>query len=176
MGAGIDYGMGRTNRDPETGIHYGVIPVNDVCQAWADSSEPQYGEPTCPACGCDVTSDPQELPEGDEETGDYWCADCDEWRMSDECFGETPCSFTYEADGYACEQSGDDTDIFVIRSPYYTLAAYCSPCAPGAGHLRNPTKDGVKTYCFGHDWFDDGRAPYPVFSVATGALVEPTTP
>jgi len=27
-------------------------------------------------------------------------------------------------------------------------------------------------YCFGHDWFEDGKAPYPVYSVETGELVE----
>jgi len=31
--------------------------------------------------------------------------------------------------------------------------------------------EGVKTYCLGADWFENERAPYPVYSVATGELV-----
>lgn len=30
------------NYDSKTGIHYGVIPVNRVLQAWADESEPVF--------------------------------------------------------------------------------------------------------------------------------------
>jgi hypothetical protein len=151
MGPGIDYGMGRTNRDPDTGIHYGVIPENDVGQAWFDSAEPNYGEPTCPKCGNEglVERGDDAAPEYvGVRQGDYWCPTCDRWSDSERCFSESPISFTYEGEGYACEQSGDDSDIFIVKSPYYTLASYCSPCAPGAGHLRNPTKDGVETYCF----------------------------
>jgi hypothetical protein len=34
-----------------------------------------------------------------------------------------------------------------------------------------------KAYCLGHDWFDDGRAPYPVYSVETGEwMQDPRTP
>lgn len=39
MTRGIDYGGGQTNIDHETGIRFGVIPANDVLQAWADSAE-----------------------------------------------------------------------------------------------------------------------------------------
>ena len=46
--------------------------------------------------------------------------------------------FSYTADGYQAEQSADSPDIFITRSPYYTFAHYCSPCAPGAGYLRDP--------------------------------------
>ena len=74
---------------------------------------------------------------------------------------------------YIAEQGNDDHDIFIIKSPYYTLCQFCSPCAPGAGYLMNHTPDGIKAYCFGHDWFDGERAPYPVYSVKTGKLVEP---
>jgi hypothetical protein len=33
MSAGIDYGMGQTNVNHETGIRYGVISQNSVMQA-----------------------------------------------------------------------------------------------------------------------------------------------
>ena len=48
---GIDYGLGRSNVDLANGIRYGVISQNSVLQAWADSAEPDYGEPSCPKCG-----------------------------------------------------------------------------------------------------------------------------
>lgn len=35
---GIDHGLGTTNADHSTGIHYGVISQNEVLQAWADNS------------------------------------------------------------------------------------------------------------------------------------------
>jgi hypothetical protein len=60
----------------------------------------------------------------------------------------------------------------VLKSPYYTYANYCSPCVPGAGNLDDIVEGEVKTYCFGHDWFEEEKAPYPVYSVATGELIE----
>jgi len=137
MSAGIDYGRGQTNIDHETGIRYGVIPVNDVLQAWSDESEPLYPE------------------EGEPED-----------------FGPKydPSHYLYSRQGYVAQQSRDDTDIFIIKSPYYTFARFCSPCAPGAGHLRNYDPDGVKTYCFGNDWFE-GECPYPVYRVDNNECV-----
>ena len=208
--AGIDYGLGQTNIDKDTGIRYGVIPVHDVTQAWCDSSEGYYGDPTCPECGSKV----------EELVGnrDYVCPDCvrkavnnlerdaivamlmdvsiecrDEedddclhealhanimdgtidsddvgvkslW--SDDVWGDEPLSHFLDDGEYKAEQCGDDVDIFIFKSPYYTRAQFCSPCAPGAGYLRSPCENGPKTYCFGPDWFDDYRpCPYPVYRV-----------
>ena len=136
MSTGIDYGYGLTNIDHENGIRYGVIPSGDVLQAWADDSEYVYPEP--------------ESEDEDDNDPDL-CAE--------------PIGFRYESGDYKAHQSGDDTDIFITKSPYYTFARFCSPCAPGAGHLRNYDPDGVKTYCFGADWFEDGECPYPVYRV-----------
>lgn len=178
---GIDYGLGRTNKDSATGIRFGVIPQNDVLQAWADSSEPYYGKPVenleCPDCGEEIAHP--------EKWGDTVQCDCGknvECELPD--FAE-PLSFSYDEDGYHAE-CGQDGDIFITESPYFTYAQFCSPCAPGACYLRNPLDvpfdaqerplggfEDNRAYCFGHDWFEDGRAPYPVYSVATGELVNP---
>lgn len=147
---GIDYGFGSTNIDHETGIRYGVIHSNMVLQAWADDSEP-----------------------------DYPCGECDAWDSDNNTccndFGDCePSSWNYKADGYIATQSGSDCDIFVIKSPFYTYAQFCSPCAPGACYLANPVEPtkGNKCYCFGEDWFDsDEPCPYPIWEVATGKLV-----
>jgi ribosomal protein L37AE/L43A len=173
---GIDYSTGIENRDTETGIHYGVINSREVCQSWADSSEADYGDPHCPKCG-NGASDSHE-PECDSDgyecsgCGDYQCDNCRYLFDGDEAFGDMPQRFTLDDGEYVATQSGDDRDIFVIRSPYYTHAQFCSPCAPGAGYLMNPCIDGPKTYCFGPDWFDsDNPCPYPVYSVADDSLV-----
>lgn len=42
--AGIDYGMGKTNIDLETGIRYGVIALNNCNPEWLDYFVPDYGE------------------------------------------------------------------------------------------------------------------------------------
>lgn len=41
---GIDYGLGKTNIDNETGIRYGVIPAHALINCGADSLEPFYTE------------------------------------------------------------------------------------------------------------------------------------
>lgn len=162
--AGIDYGRGMTNIDHETGIRYGVISMHEVTQAWYDSSEANFG-----------------------------CEDCDEKENGEDCcFDCSPMSYDYDGDGYSAS-CGEDGDIFILKSPFYTYCQFCSPCAPGAGYLLNFFNPGngyspetlgtkqykdmaenagfIRAYCFGHDWFEDNKAPYPVFSVATGELI-----
>ena len=139
---GIDYGLGRSNVDLANGIRYGVISQNSVSQAWCDSAEAQYPEP--------------ELDENGEPIEDDFCE---------------PIGWNYSDDGYELTDCLDN-DIFVLKSPYYTFAQFCSPCVPGAGNLDNAMPDGVKTYCLGHDWFEEGKAPYPVYSVETDLRVD----
>lgn len=187
--AGIDYGMGRVNIDNDTGIRYGVISQHEVTQSWADSSEPDYGKPHCPKCGNEATAGESrneqrengvtcwtEHPEHTEDwecdgCGDYRCDDCEYLFDGDRAFRDEPLGFTLDDGEYLAEQSGDDGDIFILKSPYYTRCQFCSPCAPGAGYLMNPCEDGPKAYCFGPDWFEDGKCPYDVYSVETGEKI-----
>jgi hypothetical protein len=37
----------------------------------------------------------------------------------------------------------------------------------------SPREEGIKAYCFGHDWFDNERAPYKVYRVEDDAVIEP---
>jgi hypothetical protein len=106
-----------------------------------------------------------------EGYGDYkQCSTCryvfDPSEIQDE-----PISF-YLDDGAYLAECGDSGDIFITKSPYYTKCQFCSPCAPGAGYIMNTVEEGVKAYCFGHDWFDDGKAPYPVYDVVTNEIVK----
>jgi hypothetical protein len=199
MSGGIDYaGVGATcNRDPDTGIRYGIIPRNDILQAWSDSSEPDYGEPHCPECGNEAVEFDAPMPDGAAEDADrsdyardadacndYACDDCKHVWDSSNVFGDEPNEFTFEGDGYKAF-SDDAGDVWCVKSPYYTRAQFCSPCAPGACHLSHPCADGERAYCFGSDWFDDEEpCPYPIYNVSDDACIytpepepepEPTT-
>ena len=173
---GIDYGMGRTNIDHETGIRYGVIPAHDVGQSWYDSAEPYYGEPHCPKCGNKAIKG--EHPEHTENydcsgCGDYRCDDCEYMFDGEEAFGEEAISYSLDDGEIIATQSGDDCDIFIIKSPFYTFAPFCSPCAPGACYLRDGSAEGdAKAYCFPSDWFsDDSPCSYPVYRVTDNVCV-----
>jgi hypothetical protein len=180
MNRGIDYSLGQSNFNPETGIHFGVIPMNSLAHwAW-DEFEPDFGEPHCPKCGnpaCDSDSDG--VPAFDDQEnedieidgcGDYYCDSCrfafdGDWAFSDEALGHT-------LDGEYKATVDTYNDAFLLDSPYYTKSQFCSPCAPGAGYLLNYCEDGVKSYCFGPDWFDEEQpCPYPVWKCGTDELI-----
>jgi hypothetical protein len=166
---GIDYSLGMANRDKSNGIHYGVISQNEVLQAWADSSEAYYGEPeeaACPECKHIVRV------KGKEWGDPMKCEFCDsDFDLELPDFAD-PVSHFIDDEEISAE-CGESGDIFITKSLYYTRAQFCSPCAPGAGYLMNPCPDGPKTYCFGHDWFEDQQAPYPVFRVSDDSIVLP---
>jgi hypothetical protein len=211
MTRGIDYGLGRTNIDHATGIRYGVIPQNDVLQSWADASNADYGPASCGECGNEAVSiDADGVPDLDapcarwpghpedsaddcncerlaewrDEGREFACLECARSFDSDDAYGEEPLRFYLDDGEYVAQQGGDDSDVFIIRSPYYTFGPFCSPCAPGAIYLRDGGGDGEKAYCFAPDWFSvgDGDAtgeyageetscPYPVFRVNDGECV-----
>jgi len=175
MTQGIDYGHGITNIDHKTGIQYGVIPAHEVTW-WNEHSESYYGKPSCPECGGSVRTYREERHAhylSEFCCSDYACEKCKKVFDSQAVFPESPLSFFVKEKDIVAQQSGDDSDIFIFKSLYYSMSSFCSPCAPGAGYLLNPNTDGVKTYCFGHDWFDGEVAPYPVYSVKTNKRVFP---
>jgi len=159
MSAGIDYGAGKTNIDPETGIRFGVLPTNhpSLTEWLWESLEPCYS-PSCPECG-------ESLDDGWDDDGRA-CPSCGHDIEDGEEYPETP---DYYALDDQCEESGfvsEDGELWILKSPYYTRARFCSPCAPGAGYLAEPDPDGVRTYCLGPDWYD-GKPPYPIWRVGT---------
>lgn len=183
MSNGIDYGMGTTNIDRATGIRFGVIPMNALTHwAW-ESFEADYGSPSCGKCGNEaVPVNDESVPELDgtdeewERDGceDYACVACCRTFDSSDAYGEEAVGHDCTDPDYTAHVGSDCVDAFITSSPYYTHARFCSPCAPGACYLLSPTdKTGPKAYCFGHDWFESGKAPYPVWEVKTGKLVRP---
>lgn len=173
---GIDYGaLTNTNRDLKTGVHYGVIPVNHLGQAWFDEAVPDCGDASCPQCGNEVTDaagsreeehiEDQYTDYGTRTWKDYVCHNCQLWLAADYVWPDEVKGY-YVDDGEYVMQSDSEGDIFVMKSPYYTRADFCSPCAPGALYLPHPNKDGAKAYCPGHEWFGGEKAPYPIFRVS----------
>lgn len=144
----------------------------------------------------------EEWEYAEHECADYACEHCEYVFGSESAYNDEPLAFFIDDREYKAHHS-DDGDIFIEKAPYFTYAQFCSPCAPGAGYLMNPfvnewensgtEQSGVmpaedypqdykykagcagfpKVYCFGHDWYENGKAPYPVFSVETGEIVKP---
>ena len=205
---GIDYGMGLANVDKTTGIRYGIISHHSLGADFLDEFEADYGEPTCPQCGNEVKDSTTFVDESEIEHAescdnsaecdcgeytpyseygcdDYSCPNCkltlDSSEVSDEAIG-----FYLNNADYLTHYNNDGFGVWVERSPYYTYAHFCSPCAPGAGDLDTPIDVGDvgfgllahaahldKTYCFDHECFEDGKAPYRVFRVVDGTEVLP---
>lgn len=181
----IDYGMGLTNIDNATGIRYGVISQHSLASWFYDSFEADYGPATCPKCGddamshADVEADTDEWESAEHECADYACTACEYVFGSESAYPEEPRGHSLNEDGYRAIDCLD-SDVMLLASPFYTRAPFCSPCVPGAGNLDDActstepvNEDWEKTYCFGHEWFEDGIAPYRVFCVADDAEVFP---
>lgn len=138
------------NVDLETGISFGVVSLNNEkfnSELWFEVSEPEYYVETCPICGSGFDS--LENDDGDELNVCHSCGH--EWGIDEHELVIR--SFVIDEDGLRMEQSADDSDIFVTRSPFVTLAAKCSPCAPNAGDLSTP--GGVMAYCPPPEWWLD---------------------
>lgn len=179
MARGIDYSPPGhvVNRDPETGIRYGIIHNHKLVEHAFDEFEAQYilG---CPKCGEEWPDDLERgMHELKQTLGTAWgtiCPKCETFVRDGDEYSDEPSDHVHD-DGVLKARIDSNGDAWVFKSPFYTRAEFCSPCAPGACSLSSPCDDGERAYCFGHDWFDGGRAPYPVYSVETDALVEPTT-
>lgn len=196
---GIDYSFGRQNRDNK-GISFGSISQHSL-SCWAlDDFDAEYGEKACPECTGEVVEFDSEkhddYPIHNYAVAEYACESCQKVYEISQVMGEEALYYSYTSGEYNVRLDSHG-DVTVLSSPYYTYAQYCSPCMPGGGQLDYPCFErvgfqprskkkrirnkhpkkyihaGTKTYCLGHDWFTGGIAPYPVYSVVTGKLVEP---
>jgi len=152
-----------SNQD-DKGFHFGVIPKNNLFNCaetfYENAKDMSYAE---------VIDKIQEAITGlsdylDEGTIEDMVATATE--NFDENYQSDNAKLVYEFDGYILQSSNDDTDLFVIKSPFYTLAKPCSPCAPGAGDLSSIENGNLKTYCLDESWFDEENpCPYEYFEV-----------
>lgn len=104
-----------------------------------------------------------------------WESEREQW-LDDWYSTLEPIEGVIDEDGYKASISlgsyATSDDVFVMESPFYTFGPFCSPCAPGAVSLGE-NGDDAKAYCFGHDWFENGVAPYTVYSVETHQIINP---
>lgn len=197
---GIDYsGPGSTaNRDPETGIRYGIISQSSLIPEAADDISTK---------GTDLGYEHAEQELKDKLRGvlvDYFSDH--KWTDEQESRLTRAVRDAFDAlDGWSdgmefngpwqLEENGlavrldSDGDVWVFKSPFYTYAQFCSPCAPGACHLNNPLElpliprneppthhtqyPSNKCYCLPHDWFEGGKAPYRMWRVDNNEEVMP---
>jgi len=224
--AGLDYsGPGSTvNRDPVTGIRYGIIHSNrvshDALEAIYDNGEDLDYEAFKEEIKSQLKNavehirDIQDAAAPDaadnlmEEILEKALSDFCNWSrvagavmenigdiksddpvdavveklfealsddLGDHYQGTGDCTrMSWEEDGYSLMIDGSG-DLWVFKSPYFTYAQYCNPCAPGACYLSNELAEPVesnKCFCLGPDWFDEEvKCPYTVYSMETGKQV-----
>ena len=168
---GIDYGVGKTNIDTETGIRYGVIHQNSV-DAEALNHMLMNGEDTgwsnyLAEMKEKISNAIMEAIDIDPRSYRYErlkgvCDDTAQAFLDEEASELAPDheqgTTVYESDGLITKWHPDGY-IFVLKSPVLALRNFCSPCMPGAGDLKS---DGnVPTYCLPEDWFDEySTMPY----------------
>ena len=167
--SGIDYSLGLANRDIETDIRYGVINANECAshlwdELMSSGTDLDYADA--------MDSIKQDLSHAIKSVLEDYTATFDPDALADDILADV--DFVLESTGdctrYLYESEAEtfhttsDGSIFVTKSEFYTLCAFCSPCAPGAGDLTS--EGNVKTYCLGPDWFDsDHPMPYLCFPV-----------
>lgn len=176
--AGIDYSSGQPiNKDLETGIRYGLISpnsvmseaVSDIYANGTDRDYEAYQDEIRAALKAALKDFGLEDQAGDAfdalETGDAYQSGSDCARMA---YSDNGLDLITDSQG----------EIWVLKSPYFTYAQFCSPCAPGACNLNSPLESPIsanKCYCLGLDWFDDETpCQYPIYDIATGELVKGT--
>lgn len=167
---GIDYGMGKTNIDLETGFRFGVISSNRLAShAWDEITSKGEDLDYLDA----MENLKSELSQAIKSVLEDYSISFDSAELADDIISgidielcETgDCTrYGFDSDGLAFNVCSDG-DIFVTKSPFYSLSSFCSPCAPGAGYLES--EGNVKTYCLPPDWFDsDNPMPYQCFRVS----------
>ena len=134
-----------TNYDEETRIHYGVIHCQHVIEMWMEKSIDVYENEKCKECGKEI------VPFSST------CENCKAEIEEDVWEGIEPIGHEYWNGKYLMT-AGDNMDVFVIKSPYYTWCRPCSSCTPNAGYIIDQTEEGegIKTYCPGPRWYEDG--------------------
>src|SRR5258708_5577181 len=115
-----DWGHPFDNIDRETQIHYGVISNNSVSQEALDVGGLDWNNDSFDAYMEDAEKTWEAMRDEDDES-EYDGQEAADAYMSDED------EYSYKADGYEII-SCLDNDWMIIKSPFYTFAAPCSPC------------------------------------------------
>ena len=138
-----------TNMNPETGIHYGTIYLDNL-EDWVFDEFFYHGTNlTEQAAFDDAVAIGDVDPDDDESVQSFW--DCTEF---DEC------EYELETDGMKLGLSylGGAAMVWIFESPHTTRASLCSPCVPNAGALDSQHENGVDCYTLPQDWFCQDNA------------------
>lgn len=177
-GIGIDYGAGQTNIDKSNGIRYSVISMNDLDMDGfgpiIDEAEDLDYENAITTIKRKIYTalEHLEVPGFEvtvEAAGEVWDIVADAFN-DNYTADKVRWSYISQHNEYRISSCGIN-EIFITKSPHYTHAQFCSPCAPGACHLENYMAEGPMTYALGHAFFVQGVAPYPVYDVAGSRLL-----
>ena len=166
------------NYDEKTGIYYGVISPNSICQETLndliDRSVDTVYEESKKEVIDHINGLFEEIGVRDNDK-DYETIREMMITTFNENYENDNHGYEYEDKEYTLHICDDNFGIFVIKSPYYTFTKQCSPCAPGAGDLDNSISPQeyekgdynafmygtVKAYCLPRDYFDDEYAKIP---------------
>ena len=146
---GIDYGKypmengHLPNRDSETGIRYGIIPLDRLADWVFEEGEPEYlfG---CPECGQEMHPDTHQ--DGDQHT----CCSCTYRGPTEEFWGEVCVGTHFDSDGVKATLAPDGY-LWVFKSRVTELGDHCSPCVPGAVYLDG-SEGNVRAYSVPREW------------------------
>lgn len=144
------------NRNPDTGIRYGIISANslhpyvldDLCYG-AQAKDVRYEE-ACADLASAIrvavsdflsSNQTQQLIDEALEMFEYECE-------------EPIFKGTYEGVRYSTTWIGGAMHVWVFESPVTGHYAECSPCVPCAGNLDCPDLEGVVCYDVPDDWRD----------------------
>ena len=156
---GIDYGNGQTNIDKETGIRFGVLPVNslnwdaldEILQRGKDVGFEQFKQETVKTVRDAVLEALDFLPKHCAESLADRCAQAAETSSElGEGYESDECHYSFETEDTKLLLRGQY--VWVLKSPHIVRCALCSPCCPGAGNLDEICDDGAETYGLDSSW------------------------
>lgn len=164
---GIDYGLGKANVDTATGIRYGVISQRSITHEALDDI---FFGPHSKDLAYENWL--EEIKSGVRSAlSDFMSArhvnnlaeHVLEWDGLGDAYNGDEGHPRYDDGDYVIETCLD-SDLVVLKSPFYTYAQFCSPCVPGAGNLDNPIEEphasDIRVFCLGAGWFEGDKAPY----------------
>lgn len=188
--------------DEDKKIRYGVICLHEVLDRWAESSTPIFDPPSdveCPECGFKFIvplgtewGDVISCQDNENHTFEVEADDCGEPQMYDlndgqyVAYSDEHLDIIIQASPYYtyCEfcspcapGAGFLMKPFKIPAEYKETSYTLQNISPGAySDLYHNLAEWARfkpSFCFGHDWFSSGKAPYRVFEVGTNKEVLP---
>ena len=155
------------NTNPETGIRYGVIAINNldpdvVDELWYGTGATDLSyKAALEELDALVAREADALIEsGSLERDDWdWYVDRETDKRRDFILIDEPTiEGTYQGVTYQISWLGGAPLLFVFESPVISRASPCSPCVQNGGDLDNLDDDGVECYGVPRDWRRDETA------------------